>query len=191
MLIGVFALQGDVREHLDILRKIGVEGIEVRSATDLSKVDGLIIPGGESTTMSKLIDIFDLRQALLDFIASGKPVFGTCAGMIMLAKEVIDSASGQQSLGVMDIAVRRNAFGSQLDSFEAKVQFDQTAVSVAFIRAPIVETVGEKVKVLSQLDNGSIVAVRQDNILAAAFHPELTGDTLVHEYFVGMVSSSL
>ena len=191
MLIGVFALQGDVREHLDILRKIGVEGIEVRSATDLSKVDGLIIPGGESTTMSKLIDIFDLRQAILDFIASGKPVFGTCAGMIMLAKEVIDSASGQQSLGVMDIAVRRNAFGSQLDSFEAKVQFDQTAVSVAFIRAPIVETVGEKVKVLSQLDNGSIVAVRQDNILAAAFHPELTGDTLVHEYFVGMVSSSL
>lgn len=191
MLIGVFALQGDVREHLSILRKIGVEAIEVRSANELSVVDGLILPGGESTTMSKLIDIFDLRQSLINLADSGKPVFGTCAGMIMLAKEVIDSASGQRSLGVMDIAVRRNAFGSQLDSFETKITFDEKVVSVAFIRAPIVETLGPNVKVLSRLDNGAVVAVRQDNILAAAFHPELTGDTTVHEYFVGMISDSV
>lgn len=190
MLVGVFALQGDVREHLSILHKIGVEGIEVRTAADLSRIDGLIIPGGESTTMSKLIDIFNLRMPLIDFIASGKAVFGTCAGMIMLAKEVIDSSSGQQSLAAMDISVRRNAFGSQLDSFETEVTFDDREVSVAFIRAPIVERVGSEVKVLSRLENGAIVAVRQNNILAAAFHPELTGDTSVHEYFVGMISSS-
>lgn len=191
MLIGVFALQGDVREHLSILQKIGVEAIEIRSANELSVVDGLILPGGESTTMSKLIDIFDLRQSLFNFADSGKPVFGTCAGMIMLAKEVIDSASGQRSLGVMDIAVRRNAFGSQLDSFETKITFDEKVVSVAFIRAPIVETLGPNVKVLSRLDNGAVVAVRQDNLLAAAFHPELTGDTTVHEYFVEMISDSV
>ena len=191
MLIGVFALQGDVREHLSILQKIGVEAIEIRSANELWVVDGLILPGGESTTMSKLIDIFDLRQSLINFADSGKPVFGTCAGMIMLAKEVIDSASGQRSLGVMDIAVRRNAFGSQLDSFETKITFDEKVVSVAFIRAPIVETLGPNVKVLSRLDNGAVVAVRQDNLLAAAFHPELTGDTTVHEYFVGMISDSV
>ena len=191
MLVGVFALQGDVREHLSILQKIGVEAIEIRSANELSVVDGLILPGGESTTMSKLIDIFDLRQSLINFADSGKPVFGTCAGMIMLAKEVIDSASGQRSLGVMDIAVRRNAFGSQLDSFETKITFDEKVVSVAFIRAPIVETLGPNVKVLSRLDNGAVVAVRQDNLLAAAFHPELTGDTTVHEYFVGMISDSV
>lgn len=191
MRIGVFALQGDVREHIRTLSSMGIDHLEVRNALDLSKVDGLILPGGESTTMSKLIDIFGLRQSLNDFISSGKPVFGTCAGMIMLANEVLDSASGQSSLGAMDISVRRNAFGSQIDSFESEIEFNGRAVKVAFIRAPIVERVGPGVQVLSQLPNQAVVAVRSGNLLATAFHPELTGDNSVHEYFVDMVSKSL
>ncbi len=191
MRVGVFALQGDVREHLRTLTSIGVESLEVRNASDLASVDGLILPGGESTTISKLIDIFSLRKNLTDFITSGKPVFGTCAGMIMLAKEVLDAASGQRSLEAMDISVRRNAFGSQLDSFETELEFDGTLAKVAFIRAPIVERVGPSVEVLSKLPNGAVVAVRSGNLLATAFHPELTGDNSVHEYFVAMVSKSL
>ena len=191
MRVGVFALQGDVREHLRTLTSMGVESIEVRNAADLASVDGLILPGGESTTISKLIDIFNLRKTLTDFITSGKPVFGTCAGMIMLAKEVLDAASGQRSLEAMDISVRRNAFGSQLDSFETEIQFDGKLAKVAFIRAPIVERVGPSVEVLSKLPNGAVVAVRSGNLLATAFHPELTGDNSVHEYFVAMVSKSL
>ena len=191
MRVGVFALQGDVREHLRTLTSMGVESIEVRNAADLASVDGLILPGGESTTISKLIDIFNLRKTLTDFITSGKPVFGTCAGMIMLAKEVLDAASGQRSLEAMDISVRRNAFGSQLDSFETELEFDGKLAKVAFIRAPIVERVGPSVEVLSKLPNGAVVAVRSGNLLATAFHPELTGDNSVHEYFVAMVSKSL
>jgi 5'-phosphate synthase pdxT subunit len=189
--VGVFALQGDVREHLRTLSAIGVDSIEVRNAADLESVDGLILPGGESTTISKLIDIFQLRKILIDFINSGKPVFGTCAGMIMLAKEVLDAASGQRSLEVMDISVRRNAFGSQLDSFETEIEFHGKLTKVAFIRAPIVERVGDGVEVLSKLPNGDVVAVRAGNVLATAFHPELTGDNSVHEYFVAMISKSL
>jgi 5'-phosphate synthase pdxT subunit len=170
---------------------MGIEAIEVRNAADLASVDGLILPGGESTTISKLIDIFSLRKTLTDFINSGKPVFGTCAGMILLAKEVLDAASGQRSLEAMDISVRRNAFGSQLDSFETEIEFDGKAAKVAFIRAPIVERVGEGVEVLSRLPNGSVVAVRAGNVLATAFHSELTGDNSVHEYFVGMISKSV
>ncbi len=191
MRVGVFALQGDVREHLRTLSAIGVDSIEVRNAADLESVDGLILPGGESTTISKLIDIFQLRKILIDFINSGKPVFGTCAGMIMLAKEVLDAASGQRSLEVMDISVRRNAFGSQLDSFETEIEFHGKLTKVAFIRAPIVERVGDGVEVLSKLPNGDVVAVRAGNVLATAFHPELTGDNSVHEYFVAMISKSL
>ena len=191
MRVGVFALQGDVREHLRTLSSMGVESIEVRNAIDLASVDGLILPGGESTTISKLIDVFGLRQELAKFISSGKAVFGTCAGMIMLANEVLDAASGQQSLEAMDISVRRNAFGSQLDSFETEIDFAGKAAKVAFIRAPIVERVGEGVEVLSTLPNGAVVAVRAGNLLATAFHPELTGDNSVHEYFVEMVSNSL
>jgi 5'-phosphate synthase pdxT subunit len=189
--VGVFALQGDVREHLRTLTSMGIESIEVRNASDLSSVDGLILPGGESTTISKLIDIFSLRKSLVDFIALGKPVFGTCAGMIMLANEVLDAASGQRSLEAMDISVRRNAFGSQLDSFETELEFDGKLAKVAFIRAPIVERVGPSVEVLSKLPNGAVVAVRSGNLLATAFHPELTGDNSVHEYFAAMVSKSL
>ena len=191
MRVGVFALQGDVREHLRTLSSINVDAIEVRNAADLASVDGLILPGGESTTISKLIDIFHLRKALTDFIGSGKPVFGTCAGMIMLANEVLDAASGQRSLESMDISVRRNAFGSQLDSFESEVEFDGKPAKVAFIRAPIVERVGKGVEVLSTLPNGAVVAVRSGNVLATSFHPELTGDNSVHEYFVAMISKSL
>jgi 5'-phosphate synthase pdxT subunit len=189
--VGVFALQGDVREHLRTLSSINVEGVEVRNAADLASVDGLILPGGESTTISKLIDIFSLRKALTEFISSGKPVFGTCAGMIMLANEVLDAASGQRSLQSMDISVRRNAFGSQLDSFESEIEFDGNPAKVAFIRAPIVERVGKGVEVLSTLPSGAVVAVRSGNVLATAFHPELTGDNSVHEYFVAMISRSL
>jgi 5'-phosphate synthase pdxT subunit len=188
--VGVFALQGDVREHLQLLTSLGVESIEVRNAEQLASCDGLIIPGGESTTISKLIDIFGLRGDLLAYIAQGNPVYGTCAGMIMLATEVLDEASGQQSLKAMDISVRRNAFGSQLDSFEASVEFEGSPVEVAFIRAPIVEHVGENVQVLSKLSTGAIVAVREGNLLATSFHPELTGDSAVHEYFLGMISKT-
>lgn len=190
MRIGVFALQGDVREHVQILSNLRIEAMEVRKPADLKSIDGLVLPGGESTTMSKLIDIFGLRQPLIDFAAAGKAVYGTCAGMIMLASEVLDAASGQESLGVMDISVRRNAFGSQLDSFEETIKFDGVDVDVAFIRAPIVEKVGKSVEVLAQLGDGRIVAVRQANMLATAFHPEITGETSVHSYFLGMVSAS-
>ena len=190
MRVGVFALQGDVREHLQLLTALGVESIEVRNAEQLASVDGLILPGGESTTISKLIDIFGLRDDLLAYISKGKPVYGTCAGMIMLATEVLDEASGQQSLKAMDISVRRNAFGSQLDSFEASIEFAGAPVDVAFIRAPIVERVGENVQILSQLPDGAVVAVREGNLLATSFHPELTGDSRVHEYFLGMISKT-
>ena len=188
MRIGVLALQGDVREHIDTLTKLSCETVEVRSRDQLQGLDGLILPGGESTTISKLLDIFDLRNPVLDFINSGRAVFGTCAGMITLAKEVIDSASGQQSLEVMDISVRRNAFGSQLDSFEALLDFDGEQVNVAFIRAPIVERVGKGVQVLASLGDGRVVAVRQKNMLATSFHPEITGETCVHQYFLQMIS---
>jgi 5'-phosphate synthase pdxT subunit len=188
--VGVFALQGDVREHLQLLTSLGVESIEVRNAEQLASVDGLILPGGESTTISKLIDIFGLRDDLLTFISKGTPVYGTCAGMIMLATEVLDAAAGQRSLKAMDISVRRNAFGSQLDSFEASIEFAGAPVDVAFIRAPIVERVGEKAQILSQLPDGAVVAVREGSLLATSFHPELTGDSSVHEYFLGMISKT-
>ena len=190
MLIGVLALQGDVREHIGTLSQLECEPVEVRKASDLSNLDGLIIPGGESTTISKLLDIFDIRNPILEFIKSGKAVFGTCAGMITLANEVLDSAAGQKSLGVMDISVRRNAFGSQLDSFEDQIDFDGAKINVAFIRAPIVEKVGKGVQVLASLQDGRVVAVRQDNLLATSFHPEITGETFVHQYFLNMASST-
>jgi len=188
--VGVFALQGDVREHLQLLSSLGVESVEVRNAEQLATIDGLIIPGGESTTISKLIDIFGLRNDLIEYVSSGNPVYGTCAGMIMLASEVLDAASSQQSLKDMDISVRRNAFGSQVESFESSIEFAGSTVDAAFIRAPIVERVGDQVQVLSKLPSGAIVAVRQGNLLATSFHPELTGDSAVHEYFLGMISKT-
>lgn len=191
MRIGVLALQGDVREHIDTLKSLGCETQEVRKTSDLEEVSGLVLPGGESTTISKLLDIFDLRQPVIDFAQSGKAVFGTCAGMIALANEVLDSASGQQSLGLMNISVRRNAFGSQLDSFEQTIEFVGKPARVAFIRAPIVVKVGEGVKVLAALEDGRVVAVRQENMLATSFHPEITGEVAVHEYFLKMASAAI
>jgi pyridoxal 5'-phosphate synthase pdxT subunit len=171
-------------------KQLGADTSEVRSAEGLTGLDGLIFPGGESTTMSKLIDIFSMREALRQFALQGNAVFGTCAGMITLASEVIDSASGQQSLGVMDISVRRNAFGSQLDSFEQRIDFLGSSINVAFIRAPIVTRVGEKIEVLSELEDGTVVAVQQGNILATSFHPEITGEISVHEHFMSMANRS-
>jgi 5'-phosphate synthase pdxT subunit len=171
-------------------RSLGAAVLEVKAARDLEDLDGLIFPGGESTTISKLIDIFNLREPLKQFASSGKAVLGTCAGMITMATDVIDSASGQQSLGLMDISVQRNAFGSQLDSFEDEIEFMGTKANVAFIRAPIVKSLGDGVEVLAKLADGTVVAVRQGNLLATSFHPEITGEVLVHEYFLGMAKQN-
>ena len=176
MKIGVLALQGAFREHLDTLGAIGVEGVRVREPADLEGVSGLILPGGESTTMRQLIDRWGLRQPILDLAESGAPIFGTCAGMIVLAHEI---AGGEEPiLPLLDITVERNAFGRQLESFEAEVPVDvlgATPVHAVFIRAPIVERTGPEVDVLARLEDDRIVAVRQRNVLATAFHPELAG----------------
>jgi 5'-phosphate synthase pdxT subunit len=190
MKIGVLALQGDFREHLQTLDQIGVEGVPVRLPRDLEDISGLIIPGGESTTMRRLIDRWALRQPLLDVAHSGKPVFGTCAGMIVLAREI---AGGEEPiLPLLDVTVQRNAFGRQLDSFEGEVSVpvlgDQPVAGV-FIRAPIVERAGDGVDVLARLDDGRIVAVRERNLVATAFHPELAGETRFHRLVATMAAN--
>lgn len=184
--IGVLSLQGDFREHLNALEQLGVESHKVKKPSDLTGLSGLIIPGGESTVIDKLTKIYGLADPIRVAISKGLPVFGTCAGLIMLADRILDGVQGQETLGGLDVSVRRNAFGSQLDSFEAHVPFESTVVSAAFIRAPIVESIGKGVTVLSTLPDGRIVAVRQGNLLGISFHPEVTGDTQVHEYFVEM-----
>lgn len=188
--IGVLALQGDVREHLRALVSCGASAVAVRRAGELDAVDALVIPGGESTTMSKLAVEFGLLDPMRKRIAGGMPVYGSCAGMIMLAERVLDGRPDQQSFGGIDMTVRRNAFGRQVDSFEGPVSlasFDAPFHAV-FIRAPWVESVGDGVEVLGRVTEraaaGRIVAVRQGNLLATAFHPELTGDLRVHRYFV-------
>ena len=188
--IGVLALQGDFREHRQTLSAIGVESIEIRTLADLAKSSGLIIPGGESTVMQKLAVAYDLFNPLKDALKAGLPAFGTCAGLIMLADEIIDGIPGQSGFGGLDISVRRNAFGNQLDSFEVDLDFqgvEGSAVHAAFIRAPIVERVGENVQVLSQLSDGRVVGVRSGNLMGISFHPEVTGETRIHELFVSMV----
>ena len=192
--IGVLALQGDVREHLHVLETLGARPVAVRRPSELASVDGLVLPGGESTTMAKLARIFELLGPLRDRVAEGLPMFGTCAGMILLADRIEDGVVGQETLGGLDIAVRRNAFGRQVDSFEGDVAIEGIAggdFHAVFIRAPWVEEVGGDVRVLGRVkdgaDAGRIVAVRQGNLLATAFHPELTGDLRVHRYFVEMV----
>ena len=188
--IGVLALQGDFREHRQTLSKIGVESIEIRTLADLVKSAGLIIPGGESTVMQKLAVAYDLFDPIHDALKSGLPTFGTCAGLIMLADEILDGIVGQSGFGGLDVSVRRNAFGNQLDSFEVDLEFkgvEGPAVHAAFIRAPIVERVGEQVEVLSQLADGRVVGVRQGNLMGISFHPEVTGETRIHELFVSMV----
>jgi 5'-phosphate synthase pdxT subunit len=188
--IGVLALQGDFREHRQTLDAIGVESIEVRTIEDLHKSSALIIPGGESTVMQKLAVAYDLFEPIKDALRAGLPAFGTCAGLIMLADEILDGIVGQSGFGGLDVSVRRNAFGNQLDSFEVDLEFlgvTGPAVHAAFIRAPIVERVGAGVEVLSQLADGRIVGVRQNNLMGISFHPEVTGETRIHELFVSMV----
>jgi 5'-phosphate synthase pdxT subunit len=195
--VGVLALQGDVREHLRALDQAGARTLPVGSLAELASVDALVIPGGESTTMSKLAIVDGLMEPLRDARRGGMPMYGSCAGMIMLADHVEDARHDQETVGGIDMTVRRNAFGRQVDSFEADMSIPELGVEpfrAVFIRAPWVESVGPAVEVIARVsrggDDGTIVAVRQGLLMATAFHPELTGDTRVHEMFVEMVRKS-
>ncbi|MDH2392299.1 pyridoxal 5'-phosphate synthase glutaminase subunit PdxT [Streptomyces sp. HNM0663] len=190
--IGVLALQGDVREHLVALAAADAVARPVRRPEELAEVDALVIPGGESTTMSKLAALFGMAEPLRERIRSGMPVYGTCAGLIMLADKILDPRSGQETFGGIDMIVRRNAFGRQNESFEAAVEVAGVPggpVEGVFIRAPWVESVGAAAEVLAEYD-GHIVAVRQGNVLATSFHPELTGDHRLHALFAEMVRAA-
>jgi 5'-phosphate synthase pdxT subunit len=195
--IGVLALQGDVREHLRALSDSGAEAVSVRRISELDSVDGLVIPGGESTTISKLAVAFDLLEPLRKRIAGGMPAYGSCAGMIMLADRVLDGVEGQQTLGGLDVTVRRNAFGRQVDSFEEAIAVAGIGAPfhAVFIRAPWVESIGPGVEVLGVVDGGvaagRIVAVRQGGLLATSFHPELAGDARLHALFVEIVKEQV
>lgn len=192
--IGVFALQGDVREHLRMLTGLGVEAIAVRRTAELDACAGLVIPGGESTTMAKLARTFDLFEPIRQRIKEGMPTFGTCAGMIMLADRIEGGTSDQETLGGLDITVRRNAFGRQVDSFEGDIDVVglDAPLHAVFIRAPWVEAVGDSVEVLARVEQeqaaGRIVAVRQGSLMATSFHPEVGGDSRVHRLFVDLVT---
>ncbi|MCK7641537.1 pyridoxal 5'-phosphate synthase glutaminase subunit PdxT [Corynebacterium sp. CCM 8835] len=196
-MIGILALQGGVREHEQALDRIGVEHRQVRRIEHLGGIDGLILPGGESTTMSKLLELGGLLEPLRELLSGGLPVYGTCAGMILLAREVLDTRADAHCFGVLDVTVRRNAFGRQVDSFETDLDFSGIAdpVHAVFIRAPWVERVGSGVEVLAVVPDGpaegAVVAVRSGNALATSFHPECTGDTRVHELFRDMVAATI
>ncbi|MEI2775542.1 MAG: pyridoxal 5'-phosphate synthase glutaminase subunit PdxT [Tetrasphaera sp.] len=192
--VGVLAVQGDVREHLGALEAVGARAIRVRRPTEVEAIDALVIPGGESTVIDKLVRMFGLHEPLRARLAGGMPAYGSCAGMIMLADRVEDGRPDQQTLGGLDITVRRNAFGRQVDSFEDDLHIRELGpqpLRAVFIRAPWVEVVGPEVQVLARVETGPaagrIVAVRQGTLLATSFHPEVTGDHRVHRYFVEMV----
>jgi pyridoxal 5'-phosphate synthase pdxT subunit len=187
--IGVLALQGDVREHVASLTSLGVEAFGVRRPAELERCDGLVIPGGESTTIAKLARTFELLDPLRERVGGGMPAFGTCAGMILLADRIVDGISGQETIGGLDITVRRNAFGRQVDSFEEDLDVRglEAPVHAFFIRAPWVEQVGDGVEVLATA-SGHPVAVRQGHLLATSFHPEVGGDARVHGLFVDLVA---
>lgn len=193
MKIGVLALQGDFSEHISMLKRLGVETVEVRLPAQLDQLDGLIMPGGESTTIGKLAVAYGLMEPLRAFGRS-KAIWGTCAGAIFLSK---DAQRAQPLLGLMDITVQRNAFGAQVASFEADLQIDalkqatgsEAPYHAVFIRAPIIETVSGTAQILSQLPDGRIVAAQEGRLLATSFHPELTGDTRFHEYFLSLASA--
>lgn len=193
--IGVLALQGDVREHLHALERLGVTPLAVRRPAELDACDGLVLPGGESTTMAKLARRFGVFEPLQKRIGAGLPVLGTCAGMILLADRVVDGVAGQETLGGLDITVRRNAFGRQVDSFEEQVLVAglDAPVSAVFIRAPWVEGVGADVEVLARVSGGEavgrIVAVRQGRLLATSFHPEVQDDLRIHRLFLDLVQT--
>jgi len=191
--VGVLALQGDVREHLAALRELGADAVPVRRADELAAVAGLVIPGGESSVIDKLSRQFGVAEPIRERIAEGMPVYGTCAGLIMLADRVLDAIEGQQSLGGLDVAVRRNAFGNQNDSFETDLdipELGEPAVHAVFIRAPVVESVGAGASVLSALPDGRVVAVEQGNLLGTSFHPEMTGELRFHARFLERVAAA-
>lgn len=188
--VGVLALQGDFREHLAMLAALGADAVPVRRERELDRVAGLVIPGGESTVIDKLSRAFGLREPLQARIAAGMPVYGTCAGLIMLSDRVLDALPDQQTLGGLDVTVRRNAFGNQTDSFETDLDVDLFGgppVHAAFIRAPVVEEVGPAAEAIATLDDGRVVAVRQGTLLGTSFHPEITGETRFHEYFLSLL----
>jgi len=192
--VGVLALQGDVREHAKMLSDLGVAVTLIKKASDLSSLDGLVIPGGESTTISMLINRANLMQPLRDFIKAEKAVYGSCAGMILLSDQLLDGRTDQETIGGIDITVRRNAFGRQVDSFEKEIDLGPIGISkfmAVFIRAPLVEKVGGQVEIIAALPNTAqdsrIVMVQQGNLLATSFHPELTGDNRIHKYFVSLL----
>ncbi|KGN41214.1 glutamine amidotransferase [Knoellia aerolata DSM 18566] len=191
--VGVLAVQGDVREHLRAVEAAGAIAVPLRRPAEVEAVDGLVIPGGESTTMDKLVRIFDLRDPLVARLRAGLPAYGSCAGMIMLADRILDGHRDQQTLGGLDITVRRNAFGRQVDSFEEDLRIRELGpepVRAVFIRAPWVEEVGPGVHVLASVHVADVdhpVAVREGNVLATSFHPEVTGDHRFHQLFVDLV----
>ena len=188
--VGVLALQGDFREHLRVLASLGAEARPVRRPEELAEVFGLVIPGGESSVMDKLSRSFGLADPLKAAIRNGLPVYGTCAGLIMLADSILDGIGGQQSYGGLDIDVRRNAFGPQVESFEVDLDVPavgERPVHAVFIRAPVVERVGSEVTTLAALEDGRVVAVESGNLLGTSFHPEMTGETRFHEYFLDKV----
>jgi len=188
--IGVLALQGDFREHIRALEGLGAEAHPVRLPSDLQDIDGVVIPGGESTVMGKLMVEYGLAQPLRALIAGGMPVWGTCAGLILLSRETDNAMAGQPLLAAMDIRTRRNAFGPQRASFEADIRVSALGdepFHAVFIRGPVIESVGEGVETLAQLDDGTIVAVRQGHLMGTAFHPEVTRDSRFHEYFLSLV----
>lgn len=187
MTIGILALQGDFREHEETLRRIGAPTLQVRLPKHLERVDRLIIPGGESTTIGKLLTIYGLIEPLRARVRAGMPLWGTCAGAILMARRIADGRADQPALSLMDVTARRNAFGSQLDSFEVDLEVDELGVEplrTVFIRAPILEDLGRDVKPLARLADGRVVAARQGRMLATCFHPELTADERVHRYFL-------
>ena len=190
MKVGVLALQGDVREHISSLIACGADAVPVRRESEIQSIDALVLPGGESTTISQLSEVFGIYDLLKQRIASGMPVYGSCAGMILLATEILDAKVGQKSFGGLDISVRRNAFGRQVDSFESDIEFadgSQELIRAVFIRAPWVEKVGDAVQVLASIDSHP-VAVRSHTAFATSVHPELTGDHRIHRYFIERVA---
>ena len=190
MKVGVLALQGDVREHISSLLACDVEAVAVRRAQEIESIDALVLPGGESTTIAQLAEVFGIFDLIKNKINSGMPVYGSCAGMILLADQILDAKVGQKTFGGLDITVRRNAFGRQVDSFESDIAFNDgsdQAIRAVFIRAPWVEKIGATVEVLASVDSHP-VAVRSKTALATSFHPELTGDNRIHRYFIEQVA---
>jgi 5'-phosphate synthase pdxT subunit len=190
MKVGVLALQGDVREHISSLLACDVEAVAVRRAQEIESIDALVLPGGESTTIAQLAEVFGIFDLIKNKINSGMPVYGSCAGMILLAEQILDAKVGQKTFGGLDITVRRNAFGRQVDSFESDIAFNDgadQAIRAVFIRAPWVEKIGATVEVLASVDSHP-VAVRSKTALATSFHPELTGDNRIHRYFIEQVA---